>query len=217
MKEDRNRLLIMLDKGFRFVNDVLLFPITSCLKAMGITPEFSITLAVIALDQFSKYLAKTNFKSIGDTIPLMDGVFSLTYVQNYGVAFGLFKHRTYLPIVMAGIMILIVLYYIKTLTEKEYLTKISLALLMGGAIGNLIDRLYLGYVVDFFDWHYMIKWPVFNFADVFIDVAVGILFLEMIFMDPDEEGESNRSMVNETEDGSGNEDYLQKKISPSFR
>jgi signal peptidase II len=89
---------------------------------------------------------------------------------------------------MAVVMIVIISYYSFQLPAKEKLTRWSLALLVGGAVGNLYDRLTFGYVIDFFLFHLgPIDFPVFNVADVAIDVGVFLLFLDIFLMGTDEE------------------------------
>ena len=131
-----------------------------------------IMLAALVTDQLSKYLVLTNMYP-GQSIP-ESGFFRLTYVTNTGSAFGLFPNQTLFLIVASflGIGILLVFYHIHRVSSS--ILRISLGLQLGGAIGNLMDRLRLGYVVDFLD---VGAWPVFNLADSAIVVGlVGLVF-----------------------------------------
>ena len=131
-----------------------------------------IMLAALVADQFSKYLVLTSMYP-GQSIP-ETGFFRFTYVTNTGSAFGLFPNQTFFLIIASflGIGILLVFYHIHRVSSP--ILRISLGLQLGGAIGNLMDRLRLGYVVDFID---VGAWPVFNLADSAIVVGlVGLVF-----------------------------------------
>lgn len=134
----------------------------------------SMTGIVVFIDQISKYLARINLSE--RNINLINNFLSLTLVKNEGALFGLFKNARTLFIVMSFIAILIVLFFITT--NKLPLTLIlSLGLVSGGIIGNLIDRIFLGYVVDFIS---IKNFPVFNIADSAIDI--GIIIFVIIFI-----------------------------------
>ena len=94
---------------------------------------------------------------------------AITYVTNSGVAFGLFKEAGTFFIFLAGIVIAAILYSLRRLPAQQRLVRIALGLALGGAVGNLIDRLRLGYVIDFIDFRF---WPVFNVADSAIVAGV---------------------------------------------
>ena len=131
-----------------------------------------VLLAALVADQFSKYIVLTSMYP-GQSIP-ETGLFRITYVTNTGSAFGLFPNQTFYLIIASfvGIAILLVFYHIHRVSSP--ILRISLGLQLGGAIGNLMDRLRLGYVVDFLD---VGAWPVFNLADSAIVVGlVGLVF-----------------------------------------
>lgn len=137
------------------------------------------------LDRGTKLLA-INYQHLLP-IPVIRDFFTLTFVKNPGVAFGLFPDWRLPPIIMACVMVVIITYYSFQLPPQERLTRWSLALLVGGAIGNLYDRIAYGYVVDFFLFHFgKFDFPVFNVADVAIDVGVFLLFLDIFFLSEDE-------------------------------
>jgi signal peptidase II len=128
----------------------------------------AIILFTIFLDQYSKYLVLRYLKPI-DTFPLIENVFHLTYVENRGAAFSLFTNMQpfliFVTLVFAGVLIYIL---IKTNKNRANLwVNLSLSCIIGGAIGNLIDRIRLNYVIDFLDFRF-IKFAIFNFADIFV-------------------------------------------------
>ena len=117
---------------------------------------------VIIIDQASKLAVIRNIMATGE-IAVIKNFFYITYVENYGIAFGMLKNKTLFSIASTSIISLVVLYYIYKFAKKHLLVTICLSLILGGAIGNLIDRIRLGYVVDFI--HFTIFPPVFNLAD----------------------------------------------------
>lgn len=114
--------------------------------------------------------------------PWLQRVFSLTYTTNTGAAFGLFPDQGYLFVIVALIVITAIIVYYRYLPPGYALARMALGLQLGGALGNLIDRLRQGYVVDFVDLNFwpMQNWPVFNLADSAIVVGVGLLALAML-------------------------------------
>lgn len=142
---------------------------------------FIIIILVVALDQLTKYLIKTNL-DLNSTIPLLDGIFHITYIQNSGAAFSMFQNKTGFLIAMQLIVITIVLVYlIKRQKKEHWCLLVSLSLIAAGGIGNLIDRAMNGYVVDFLDFRF---WPIFNVADISVCVGCGLLVLYMFFIEP---------------------------------
>ncbi|CAK7000696.1 MAG: Lipoprotein signal peptidase [Peptostreptococcus russellii] len=127
---------------------------------------------LVLLDQVSKVFMQ-NFLEYGNSVAILDGVFHLTYVENRGAAFGLFENMQVFFIIVAVIVTVVGLVYIHK-SETSKLAKISICLIIAGAIGNLIDRVKMGYVVDFFDFRFIWNY-VFNIADVF--VVIGTLLL----------------------------------------
>ncbi len=141
------------------------------------------------LDRITKLIVVNNSHLM--PLNLVDNFFTLTYVKNPGVAFGWFPDWRLPPILMALSMIIIIAYYSLKLPEEERLTRWALALLVGGAIGNLYDRIIYGFVIDFFLFHFgSFDFPVFNVADIAIDVGVFMLFIDIFFLSPDEEEEN---------------------------
>ena len=133
------------------------------------------------LDYVTKIWAIGTVKGQPD-ITVIEGFFDFSYLENRGAAFGIFQGRVYL-LAFVTIIIMAVLFvmYQKTKKKTKLLT-ISTALIMTGAIGNLIDRLRYGFVVDFISWHWKNTYyfPTFNVADICITVGTGLLILYII-------------------------------------
>jgi len=147
----------------------------------------SIAGAVITIDQLIKMYVHTHF-ILHETVDVIPGFFNLTYVRNEGAAFGIFStsHDTFKRLfflTMPPVALLIILALLRTFQDHERLAITSLSLVFGGAIGNYIDRLRFGYVIDFLDFHIQERyhWPAFNIADVAIVTGVGFLmYLEWV-------------------------------------
>jgi signal peptidase II len=140
-------------------------------------------LAIVTLDQITKVLVAARM-SLSESIPVIPGFFHFTYVRNTGMAFGLLSGSDMpfktLLVTLASILALVaVAYYALRSPGSERVTRIGLTLILGGAIGNIIDRVRLGYVIDFIDVFYRgSHWPAFNVADSAISVGVGFLVLD---------------------------------------
>ena len=129
---------------------------------------FSTALIIVLLDQITKFFIKTNFQ-LNESFSLIKSIFHLTYIQNTGAGFGILKSQTLILIFISLIVIGVILYYISSIKEKEKLLQILVGFVLGGTIGNLIDRLTYGFVIDFLDFQI---WPIFNFADSFVTIGV---------------------------------------------
>ena len=147
---------------------------------------FMLALIVLIADQVSKAWATDKLLPV-DTIEVIPNFFRFTYARNRGVAFSLFADSKYeIKWVLAAISFLAaigVAYYLIRLATNNLRLNISLSLLLAGIVGNLIDRVRLGEVVDFIDFHWYEKytWPTFNIADAAICVGAALLALEMLF------------------------------------
>ena len=142
-----------------------------------------ITAAIIVADQLVKYWAKNTLMQIG-TIPVIEKVFHLTYAENRGAAFSILEGQRWFFIVLTSVMLVIIaLAFFKSYFKGKW-GKTTLVFIFAGAIGNFIDRLVLGYVVDMFDFR-LIDFPVFNVADIFLTVGgiMGVIYI--LFMDKD--------------------------------
>lgn len=142
-----------------------------------------ITMLIIIFDQVSKYFARVYLIPI-DTYPIIKDVFHLTYRQNTGAAFSILRGNVSLLIGMTFVVILamIVLLYKLIKNKEHWLVLISLSFILGGAIGNLTDRVRLEYVVDYFDFR-LINFAVFNVADSFIVVGAVLIGIYVVFID----------------------------------
>ncbi|GAA0707835.1 signal peptidase II [Paraclostridium ghonii] len=141
-----------------------------------------IILGLIGLDQISKFLAIKYLVNIG-SIPIIENIFHLTYVENRGAAFGMFQNNQMIFVVVALFACVFGLYYLYK-NRVNLLGKSAIILIISGAIGNLIDRLRLGFVVDYFDFR--IIWDyVFNIADVFVVIGTILLCIYIIFFEND--------------------------------
>ncbi|MCR8747261.1 signal peptidase II [Romboutsia lituseburensis] len=141
-----------------------------------------IILLLIGIDQLSKMWALNSLKEIG-SIPIIEDVFHLTYVENRGAAFGMFQDNQIIFIVVAVIATIFGLYYLHT-KKLNILGKTSIVLIIAGAIGNLIDRVRLGFVVDYFDFRFIWEY-VFNIADIFVVVGTIMLCIYIIVFEED--------------------------------
>ncbi|BCV20912.1 signal peptidase II [Moorella sp. Hama-1] len=139
-------------------------------------PFLLLVALVLAVDQVSKYLIRTNFQP-NESLPVIGSIFHLTYVHNPGAAFGLLAHKTQVFIGVTVLVAIIILAAYRYLPPGRPLLRLALALMLGGALGNLLDRLRFGYVVDFLDLRI---WPVFNLADMAIVAGVIILCWQLL-------------------------------------
>ncbi len=137
-------------------------------------------LGVIA-DFVTKKLAATHLKG-GNEVILIEKVFKLSYVENFGAAFGIFQDMRYVFIVLTVLIVLFLIWLLKSQKIENRLFKTGITLMITGAVGNFIDRVFLGYVVDFLDF-YLINFPVFNVADCFVCIGAGLLIIYYLFFD----------------------------------
>lgn len=139
--------------------------------------------AVLAVaDQLIKLLVKARLAPVGD-IALLDGVLHLTYVENRGMAFGMMQGQKWLLIWVTALVLLVLIAGIMMGKIRKPATLFTTAVIIGGGVGNLIDRVYRGYVIDYIDFR-IINFAVFNFADICVTcgtaVLLVILFVEML-------------------------------------
>ena len=135
----------------------------------------ALTLIIITLDQATKFLVSNHSDKL--PIEVVKGIFAIALVRNKGAAFGILQNQTAVFIAIAVATITIIIFMLRKSTSGALL-KVSLALILGGAIGNLIDRIRFGYVIDFLDFKI---WPVFNIADSAITIGAGLLVLCILF------------------------------------
>ena len=133
-------------------------------------------LAVVIVDQLSKYIVVESM-ALGESIPIIEGIFHLTYILNPGAAFGMFAHSRLFFIAIAVVVIGAIAWARKEILASPWEVKCGAGLFLGGAIGNLIDRARQGVVIDFFDFRI---WPIFNIADIAICIGVGLIIWNLL-------------------------------------
>ena len=144
-----------------------------------------VSSAVLVLDQITKVWVHRAM-SLYQSVEVIRNFVHLTYLRNTGAAFGFLAGdpsalRTVFFILVSAIAVGCIIYLLKTLRPQQKTLTLSLSLVLGGAIGNLIDRLRMGEVIDFIDLHwYDIHWPAFNVADSAITIGVILLFIQML-------------------------------------
>ncbi|HNX81660.1 MAG TPA: signal peptidase II [Candidatus Omnitrophota bacterium] len=141
--------------------------------------NFVIAFSVVCVDQLSKFFIE-KYLSVHRTIAVIPDIFHVSLVHNRGAAFGMLRNQ--LPLFILTAVVAIILIY--TMLKNQSLRRVSsysvaLSLILGGAVGNLIDRIFLGYVIDFLDFRI---WPVFNIADSAITVGAVIIGWHIIFV-----------------------------------
>lgn len=142
---------------------------------------FIIIALVVLFDQLTKYQIQVNM-GLNTSIPLIDGIFHFTYIQNHGAAFSLFTGKTEFLLTIQLIVIASILIYLINIRRKGHkVMMLSLSLIVAGGVGNLIDRVANGYVVDFLDFRF---WPIFNVADISVCLGCGLLIIFGLLIEP---------------------------------
>ncbi len=145
-----------------------------------------VSVVIVFIDQITKALTRLNME-IGDSVPVIQNFFHLTYVTNDGMAFGLnFPGGIYVLSTVSIILTIVIFMYLWKERNGHFLMRLSLALILAGAIGNLIDRVLFGKVVDFFD--FMIgdfHWYIFNVADSSVTIGMIIFLYFSFYIQPD--------------------------------
>ena len=138
---------------------------------------FLIAGIIVSLDQATKLLVHANLLPFR-SMPVIKGILSLSYIRNPGAAFGMFAgQRT--PLILIGIAVsVIVIYFHFRISADNRNFQVPLALILGGSIGNLIDRIFRAYVVDFIDFSF---WPAFNIADIAVNIGILLLAVRILF------------------------------------
>lgn len=139
-------------------------------------------LLVIFLDQLSKFLVASHLP-LNFSKPLLSGILYLTYIKNTGIAFGFAPHAGFFLTVLTAVVIIVFIfaavnYSRKGTAGRSMVLQIAAGLVLGGSVGNLIDRIRLGAVTDFIDFKF---WPVFNFADTAVTIGILIILVEILF------------------------------------
>jgi len=154
-------------------------------RRISLSAETAIPIGVLALDQLTKSWVRSSM-SLNETIPVVGDVVRLTYIHNEGAAFGLSigAYSSQVFLVLAAIASALVLYLLLTAPQGERMQRIALALILGGALGNIIDRIRWSMVVDFIQvgisGHF---WPIFNVADSAVTIGAAMLAWTYLFKD----------------------------------
>lgn len=139
-----------------------------------------ISIILLCIDQISKLLV-VNLLTKTDSITIIKNFFYLTYINNDGAAFSILVGKRILLILIAVLVIVMLIRYIKKNNIQNKLELVSISLIIGGSLGNLMDRIVRGYVIDFLDFKiFNYNFPIFNLADTFIVIGVFLLLLKEI-------------------------------------
>ncbi len=147
-----------------------------------------ITVIAVILDQATKWLAVEYLMPI-DTFPIIKDALHLTYLENRGAAFGMLKDSRWVFLIISTVAIVGIVFYLVKYKPQSKMFRMSLAFILGGGIGNMIDRTVLGYVVDFIDFK-LINFAVFNVADSFVCVGAVLLFIYVLFIEGKEKAKT---------------------------
>ena len=149
-------------------------------------------ISLVSLDQLSKLRIRRHF-ALHESRPVIHGFFSITYVQNRGAAWGILAGWRVALVALAAVMLFVLARYREKIFGTHAIGRVSFVLLFAGIIGNVIDRVWLGYVVDFLDFFMGAShFPAFNVADSCICVGVGLYMLASLAMGKREQGIGNR-------------------------
>jgi len=141
---------------------------------------FLIATAVLLLDQILKNIIAQNM-ILNEKITVLNNVLSVTKIYNTGAAFGIFENKTlFLAVFSIFVIVLISVYLIKTNKSLNFINAIAWGLILGGTVGNFIDRLSLGYVLDFIRFDF-VDFPIFNIADISINFGAALLITYILF------------------------------------
>jgi signal peptidase II len=163
-----------------------------------------IGLAIAVLDQYSKYLVRLKF-SVGESVPIISGFFDLTHVRNPGAAWGILGGQNAWLTVLSVVLLALMLIFRRSFLSNTWDHRLALGLLIGGIVGNVMDRIRLGGVTDFLDFYWRgHHWPAFNVADAAICTGVGIYILSSLWLKqhPLREGPSEQVVPEKAADGS---------------
>ncbi|MBC8207201.1 MAG: signal peptidase II [Kiritimatiellales bacterium] len=139
-------------------------------------------LIVVLLDQFTKVWVRSSFVCGGESLEVIPGFFNLVYVRNPGAAWGMLGGQQVILIALSVVVFILLAVFHRRVLNPTLDHRIALGLMLGGVLGNMIDRIKLGWVTDFLDFHIGTHhWPSFNVADSAICIAVGIYLLSSLW------------------------------------
>jgi signal peptidase II len=142
--------------------------------------ELFIVLFIVIIDQFTKYLTVTHLRPI-ESVTVIEGIFSFTYVENTGAAFGILQNHRWVFIALTIAIVFVMIYFLFFHIQNIMILKISITMILGGAIGNLVDRIRIGYVIDMLHVTF-IDFPVFNIADAAVVIGTILLIFYLLFI-----------------------------------
>lgn len=166
---------------------------------------FIIALAVVVIDLALKYAVSSGM-TVGQSFEVIPGVLNVTYVQNTGAAFGILGEQRWIFIVVSAIMIVLLTLFLARAKGYHKLVYISAALILGGGVGNMVDRLSLGYVIDYIDFcafPSLWRW-VFNAADTAVCVGAGLFIVYLLFLDSKAYAGGMKSVLRDNNANKGN-------------
>lgn len=129
---------------------------------------FSTALIIVLIDQITKFLVRANLQ-LKESVPVISNIFHLTYIHNFGAGFGILQQQQWILVFISVVVVGIILYNLDRVKDKEILLQFLVGFILGGTIGNMVDRISYGFVKDFLDFRI---WPIFNVADSFVTIGV---------------------------------------------
>jgi len=153
---------------------------------------YIIAATIVIIDQITKFLTVQNIP-LGDSMEIIPGIFSLTYIQNTGAAWSILEGQMWFFYIITLIVVVMLIYFLHKEAKDEPLFALAISFILGGALGNFVDRLHLQYVIDMFQLDF-ISFPIFNIADSALTVGVIIMLLYVLkdeFFNKNKEEEEN--------------------------
>ncbi len=166
-------------------------------KKKSILISSLIVIFSIILDQITKILAYNNL-SKSEEIVVIPKILGLSFVENRGAAFGMFADNRWVFMIFSTVAIGVMIYFLFSWKQSHPLLLISLSMLIGGGIGNMIDRILRGYVIDFFKFLF-VKFAVFNVADCFVTIGAALLAIYLLFIFDDDSSKKSENNALEEE------------------
>ena len=140
----------------------------------------SVIVGGIGLDLLSKLLV-AGLMTLGQSVTLIPGVLKLTYIHNYGAAFGMLSEHRWVFMVISTVAIIGIGIYLFGFCRERMLLKVGLAMIVSGGLGNMVDRIFYGYVIDMINFYFLSFWKwIFNVADAFVCVGAGLVVLALL-------------------------------------
>ena len=144
--------------------------------------EIILILAVLGVDQLVKYLSELYLSPVGTSVPVVEGVFHFTSTHNAGAAWGMLQGKRWFFLILTAVICTCIVIALFRLRKKmSVLSRVTLCLLLAGALGNAIDRAVFAYVRDMFDFR-LINFPVFNVADCSLTIGCILMMVDALFM-----------------------------------